>query len=180
MHSRLGKSTLLCNKPIFFLFLFLYTLLGNAAYQNSYIDIGTTFNPEENGVWTLADYTGDGSPDLIYIKTRNTGTNTIEVHVSSSSSQFQDRILETGTVFAIEDNGTWLMADYTGDGIADLVYIKTRNTGTGKVEVHVADAASYYQNFVLQTGTCFDLEENGVWTLSVTGDLVYKIGRAHV
>ncbi|KAF4336986.1 FG-GAP repeat [Fusarium beomiforme] len=143
------------------------------AYQKRIVATGTAFNLEDNGVWTIADVDGNGTQDLVYIKTRNTGTNKIEVHAVSRESGYQKFIIQTGTVFGIEDNGTWLMQDYTGDGKADLVYIKTRNTGTGKVEVHVADAASRYQRFVLQTGTVFNLEDNGVWTMSPKGDLVY-------
>ncbi|RKK08283.1 hypothetical protein BFJ69_g17408 [Fusarium oxysporum] len=143
------------------------------AYQKRIVATGTAFDIENNGVWTFADVDGNGTQDLVYIKTRNTGTNKIEVHAVSRESGFQKFIIQTGTVFDIEDNGTWLMQDYTGDGKADLVYIKTRNTGTGKIEVHVADAASRYQRFVLQTGTVFDIEDNGVWTMSAKGDLVY-------
>lgn len=143
------------------------------SYQKRILATGTCFNPEENGVWTFADFNGDGSPDLVYIKTRSTGTGKIEVHASRNESRFQEHNVATGTVFGIEDNGTWLMHDWTRDGKADLVYIKTRNTGTGKVEVHVADASSNYQKFVLQTGTCFGCEDNGVWTMSEKGDLVY-------
>ncbi len=51
---------------------------------------------------------------------------------------FSTRILETGTTFAPETDGVWLMADYDRDGIPDLVFIKTSNTGTGTVEVHIA------------------------------------------
>ncbi|KAM5358216.1 hypothetical protein ACJZ2D_015491 [Fusarium nematophilum] len=143
------------------------------SYQKRIIATGTVFNPEENGVWTFADITGDGSQDLVYIKTRSTGSGKIEVHGSPNESRFQEHSLATGTIFEIEDNGTWLMHDWTRDGKADLVYIKTRNTGTGRVEVHVADAASNYQNFVLHTGTCFGCEDDGVWTMSEKGDLVY-------
>jgi hypothetical protein len=143
------------------------------AYQKRIVATGTAFNIEDNGVWTFADIDGNGAQDLVYIKTRNTDTNKIEVHAASSESGFQKLVIQTGTVFNVEDNGTWLMQDYTGDGKADLVYIKTRNTDTGKVEVHVADAASRYQKFVLQTGTVFNIEDNGVWTMSAKGDLVY-------
>ncbi|SCO88924.1 related to FG-GAP repeat protein [Fusarium oxysporum] len=117
------------------------------AYQKRIVATGTAFNIENNGVRTFADVDGNGTQDLIYIKTRNTDTNKIEVHT--------------------------LMQDYTGDGKADLIYIKTRNTGTRKIEVYVADAASRYQRFVLQTGTVFDIEDNGVWTMSAKGDLMY-------
>ncbi|KAF9177428.1 hypothetical protein BGZ51_008769 [Haplosporangium sp. Z 767] len=142
------------------------------AYQQRILATGTVFSIEDNGVWSFADFNGDGSQDLVYIKIRNTGTGRVEVHASQNESRFQQHSLATGTAFSIEDNGTWLMKDWTGDGKADLVYIKTRNTGTGTVEVHVADAASGYQNFVLQTGTCFGCEDNGTWTMSRKGDLV--------
>ncbi|KAG0311998.1 hypothetical protein BGZ99_009784 [Dissophora globulifera] len=143
------------------------------AYQNRILSTGTVFGIEDNGVWSFADLNGDGNQDLVYIKTRNTGTGRIEVHGSYKGSNFQQHDVHTGTAFGIEDNGTWLMQDWTGDGKADLVYIKTRNTGTGSVELHVADAASGYQKFVLQTGTCFGCEEDGVWTMTRKGDLVY-------
>ncbi|KAG0588001.1 hypothetical protein KC19_2G207800 [Ceratodon purpureus] len=146
-----------------------------ALYQRRVLATGTVFDPEENGVWTFADINGDGSQDLVYIKTRNTGPGRrVEVHAAKSyESRFQEYFFGQITVFGVENNGTWLMQDYTGDGKADLVYIKTRNTGTNMVEVHVADAASRYQSYVLQTGTCFNCEDNGAWTMSSKGDLVF-------
>jgi Peptidase A4 family len=56
----------------------------------------------------------------------------------SVTLQYRRRILETGTTFAPETDGVWLMADYDRDGIPDLVFIRTSNTGTGTVEVHIA------------------------------------------
>ncbi|KAF9920424.1 hypothetical protein BGZ65_011275, partial [Modicella reniformis] len=143
------------------------------AYQRRILATGTIFDIEDNGFWSFADLNGDGSQDLVYIKTRNTGTGKIEVHGSYNEYRFQQHNVATGTAFGIEDNGTWLMQDWTGDGKADLVYIKTRNTGSSTVEVHVADAASGYQKFVLQTGTCFICDDNGIWTMSSKGDLVF-------
>jgi hypothetical protein len=143
------------------------------SYQKRVFAAGTVFSPEDNGVWLLADFNGDGSQDLVYIKTRNTGTGKIEIHASRNESLFQEHSLATGTAFPVEDQGTWLMHDWTGDGKADLVYIKTSNTGTNSVEVHVVDAASNYQKFALQTGTCFGCEDNGRWTMSSKGDLVF-------
>jgi hypothetical protein len=108
-------------------------------YKTRILETGTTFAPETDGTWLMADYDRDGIPDLVFIKTSNTGTGTVEVHVASGASNYQTRILETGTTFAPETDGTWLMADYDRDGIPDLVFIKTSNTGTGTVEVHIAD-----------------------------------------
>jgi hypothetical protein len=142
--------------------------------------ISTVFPSENNGVWTFADLNGDGFQDLVYIKTRNTGTGKIELHGASNESLFKDYTLHTGTAFPVEDQGTWLMQDWTGDGEADLIYIKKRNTGTKMVEIHVATGASRYQGFALQTGTCFECEggecedeDDGVWSVSRKGDLVY-------
>ena len=87
----------------------------------------------------MADYDRDGIPDLIFVKTSNTGTGKVEVHVASGASKYQTRILETGTTFFPETDGTWLMADYNRDGTPDLIFVKTSNTGTGNVEVHVAE-----------------------------------------
>ncbi|KAI2894091.1 hypothetical protein CBS63078_8931 [Aspergillus niger] len=113
----------------------------------------------------MADFDGDGILDLIYIKTRNTGTGRVEVHVTSGASNYQTRVQEVGTTFLPEDNGTWQMADFGGDGILDLIYIKTRNTGAGRVEVHVASGASTYQTRVQEVGSTFFPEDNGFWQM---------------
>jgi hypothetical protein len=61
-----------------------------------------------------------------------------QIEVSTLSGEprnpYSTRIVETGTTFALEQDGVWLMADYDRDGIPDLVFIKTANT----VEVHIA------------------------------------------
>jgi hypothetical protein len=98
----------------------------------------------------MADYDGDGIPDLVFIKTKNTGVvidphnadlPVVEVHIASGASNYQTRILETGTTFLLEDDGVWRMADYDGDGIPDLIFIKTSHTDTHTVEVHIAAGA---------------------------------------
>jgi hypothetical protein len=126
----------------------------------------TTFANETDGVWLMADYDRDGIPDLVFIKTGNPQTGTVEVHVASGASNYQTRILETGTTFLPETDGVWLMADYDRDGVPDLVFIKTGNPQTGTVEVHVASGASNYQTRILETGTAFLPETDGVWLMA--------------
>ncbi|KNG87514.1 putative FG-GAP repeat protein [Aspergillus nomiae NRRL 13137] len=138
---------------------------GSSGFRTRTLEVGTTFVSEDNGTWQLIDADGDGRPDLVYIKTRNTGTGRVEVHIASASSNYQTRILETGTTFYPEDNGVWQMADFDHDGKLDLIYIKTRNTGTGKVEVHVASGASNYQRRIQEVGTTFYSEDNGAWQM---------------
>jgi hypothetical protein len=110
----------------------------HGLFETRILETGTTFGEEQDGTWLMADYDRDGIPDLVFIKTANTGRGTVEVHIASGASKYQKRILETGTTFGLENDRVWLMADYDRDGIPDLVFIKTANVGTGTVEVHVA------------------------------------------
>ncbi len=126
---------------------------GQSNYQTRILDTGTTFSPETDGVWLMADYDRDGIPDLVFIKTSNTGTGTVEVHIASGKSNYQTRILDTGTTFAPETDGVWLMADYDKDGVPDLIFLKTSNTSSGYVEVFVMSGASNYQTQILDTAS---------------------------
>ncbi|MCJ1396806.1 hypothetical protein MMC18_009698 [Xylographa bjoerkii] len=138
---------------------------ASSNYAERVLETGTTFAQESNGTWLVADYTGDGKPDLIYIKTKDTGTGTVEVHVASEASGYQQRVLETGTTFGLEYDGVWTMADTTGDGKLDLIFIKIANTPSGRVEVHIASGASNYQSRILETATTFVNETDGTWLL---------------
>lgn len=88
--------------------------------------------------------------DLFAIKKSGTGTNTTEVHVLSASSNYQSFILQTGTILH-ETDGTW---DFHVATNRDIFAIKKSGTGSGTTEIHVLSAASNYQTFALQTGTC--------------------------
>ncbi len=141
---------------------------NSSEYQDRIFSSTTTFTPETDGTWLIADFEGRRKQDdLVFIKTANTGTGRVEVHVASKSSNYQTRIWETGSAFTPETDGTWLLADFEGTGKqADLVFIKTANTGTGKVEVHVASRSSNYQTLICQTGTAFTPETDGTWLLA--------------
>src|ERR1017187_4968863 len=138
---------------------------GASKYQTRVLETATTFAPEADGVWLMADFDGDGLPDLCLIKTSNTTSGTVEVHIASGASNYQTRVLETATTFAPEADGIWLMADYDRDGIPDLCLIKTSNTTSATVEVHIASGASKYQARVLETATTFAPEADVVWLM---------------
>jgi len=138
---------------------------GASKYATRTLETGTVFAEETDGVWTLYDYDNDGALDLVFIKTANTGTGDIEVHVASAKSNYKTRILDTGTVFAEETNGVWALSPYSSKTATDLTYIKDVNTGTGDTEVHVASGSSGFKTRVLDVGTVFTEETNGVWKL---------------
>ena len=95
-----------------------------------------------NGTWLLHDWTGDGKADLVFIKTRNTVTCRVEVHVAHADSNYQRFVFQSGTCFACADDGVWTMSEK-----GDLIYIKTQNCGSNRVEYHVASKVSRYQQF---------------------------------
>lgn len=137
---------------------------GISGYKQRTQETGTVFNEENNGTWKLYDWNGDGILDLVYIKTSNTGTNTVEVHVAAGPT-YKNFLEQTGTTFALETDGFWQLAPYSGNKAADLVFIKDANTGTGKTEVHVASQASRYSTRIWESGSVFNQEANDVWSL---------------
>jgi hypothetical protein len=130
-------------------------IAGGPNYQNRVLETPTTFANESDGTWQLLP-----NLDLAFIKTSNTPNGQVEVHIASSSSNYQNRILETPTTFANESDGTWQLLPNL-----DLAFIKTSNTPNGQVEVHIASRSSNYQNRVLETPTTFANESDGTWSI---------------
>ncbi|KAF2830394.1 HET-domain-containing protein [Ophiobolus disseminans] len=135
-------------------------LYGSSNYQNFILRIATpNFTPlrkhwADQLEFTLADWNGDGTLDLIVIKKFDTGTHRTEVHIFSGASKFQEVLLQTGTKLEETDN-TWSFGmGKWGDGDRpDLFAIKKSNTGTKSTEVHILYGDSNFQDFILQTGT---------------------------
>lgn len=143
----------------------------NTRFQDK-LSAESSFDVEDNGVWLMQDYTGDGRPDLVYIKTRNTPDGNVEIHAATERSGYKE-LHHRRTSMKSEDDGTWTM-----DENGDLVYLKTRNTGTAKIEVHVLSKASNYEHFTVHSGTAFDMEEDGVWGIQLSQRLPLDSGRA--
>lgn len=140
---------------------------GASDYKTRILETPTTFANEGDGTWGMCDFTGKGQNGLFFIKTSNTGTNSVEVHVASAESNYQTRICEQGTTFREETDGVWILRPYSKHHPLDLVFLKAANTGTGKVEVHVAQGPQY-QARVVEVGTTFMPETDGVWTMSAS------------
>jgi hypothetical protein len=99
---------------------------------------------------------------LAFIKTNNTPSGHVEVHIASRASNYQTRTLETATTFVNETDGTWQLLSND-----DLAFIKTNNTPSGDVEVHIASRASNYETRTVETATTFVNEADGTWQLLV-------------
>jgi len=132
---------------------------ASSNYQERTVQTPTTFFCETDGVWQLL-----ANNDLAFIKTANTPSGYVEVHISSASSNYQERIVQTPTTFLNETDGVWqLLANN------DLAFIKTDNTPSGYVEVHISPASSNYQERTVQTPTVLlpHAECHGTWALGL-------------
>lgn len=136
---------------------------GMSGYMTRILETPTTFVNETDGVWQLLP-----NQDLAFIKTKNTPNGHVEVHIASRASMYQTRTLETATTFVNETDGVWQLMPNQ-----DLAFIKTSNTPSGRVEVHVASRASNYQSRFLETATDFANEADGVWQLLPSLDLAF-------
>jgi hypothetical protein len=89
------------------------------------------------------------------IKTRDTGTRTVEVHLMSRSSGYSEFVHQSGTAIPLSqaDDFSFSFSTVTP---GDLYCVKRRNTKDQKVEVHVLSRASNYREFVLQQPTVFN------------------------
>jgi 5-hydroxyisourate hydrolase-like protein (transthyretin family) len=125
----------------------------NAAtgYSSFGGNIATVFSAADdpNGSFEMADMNGDGRADLVFTKTRNTGSGRIELHWADAASGYTRFGANLATAFSLADagNGYFHPADMNADGRVDLAFVKIRNTGSGRIEVHWANAAAGYGSF---------------------------------
>ncbi|KAK0710646.1 hypothetical protein B0H67DRAFT_472533, partial [Lasiosphaeris hirsuta] len=88
----------------------------------------------ENGAWAV------WNGNLYFIRLRNTQGGNVELwHVHGTGLQ---EVTRYTTWFSTSDadNGSWRIGAQ-----GNLFFIKTRNTGSGQIEVHIASSESKYQ-----------------------------------
>jgi hypothetical protein len=133
-----------------------HVLSGASNYQEYNLLIAT---PHREGMtaqleFALTDWNGDGTLDLVTIKKNYTGTNSTEVHILSGASNFQQYMLQTGTILAETDETfAFAMGGRDGSTKPNLFAIKKSKTSSHTTEVHVLSGATNFQNFVVRTDT---------------------------
>ena len=124
-----------------------------------------------NGTWLLADMTGRGTPppDLVFVQTAGTSTGTVQVSYARGADGYKTRSDTWDADFDIDDgaaDGTWGLADMTGEGHPDLVFIKTAKTASSRIEIYYWPYAQQYQH---RFGGCTALDvaegPNGTWAV---------------
>jgi hypothetical protein len=113
-----------------------HTALPSFGYGDGW-HAGTRFGTgEQNNGWF--QMVGN---DLWYIKTKNTGSGRVELHSATAASGYRSgESIATYISTNDQDNGWFQMVG------TELFFLKTKNTGIGKVEIHSATRASGYQS----------------------------------
>lgn len=158
-----------------------HNAIAATNYQGATLHAVTAFSPADanNGWFEMVDVDGDGRPDLVFIKTKNTGSGHVEVHWRTAASNFQSGF--DGTTWfspADADNGWFQMVG------KDLYFIKTKNVGSGHVEVHSATWASGYQSGQHSVTYFSPGDANNGWFEMEGNDLFFiktkNVGSGHV
>ena len=148
-------------------------LLQNSVEKLGYTRWVTAFPAivGAEGVWLLTELSRHGArpPDLAFVQTSGTDSGQVELSYATAASGY--RHIDGGpwaTGFDCSEfgGGTWHLADMNGDGRLDLGFVKTANTGSGRIEAYYAAAADGYQT--VEGGyTEFDVADgpNGTWQL---------------
>jgi hypothetical protein len=102
----------------------------------------------DNWDFQVGDYNGDSLMDIFGVKQSATDSNSTEIHILDGASNYQAFSLQTSTVLGMTgDNWSFAM------GNNNLISLNQGNTGTGTTEVHILDASTNYQSWLIQTGT---------------------------
>jgi hypothetical protein len=133
-----------------------HVLSAASNYQTFLLHAATALQavPAGQFQFALASFAGDHRSNLYAVALNNTGTNTVEVHVLSETSNYATWILHSASALnAPLSTSSWLfkIGDQAGSG--DLIGISHTATGSGRTEVHVLTRSSGYQVFSIHTAT---------------------------
>src|SRR5699024_4729489 len=119
----------------------LYVLDGASNFQRLLVHTGTALPPtDERHSFSVADWNGDGRPDLVVIYRSDTASGRTELQVVDGASGFQRYLMHTATALGpIDRRHEVSVADWNGDGRLDLVVVQKSGTASGRTEVQVLD-----------------------------------------
>ena len=107
-------------------------------------------------IWRFGQAGSGGA--LWFVKTRNTGSGKVEVF-STAGSNWNNRSISSATVFSPADaNNGWFQIDN-----GTLWFIKTKNTGSGKVEIFSTAGSNWNARSVSSTTTFSPADANNGW-----------------
>ncbi|WP_433832963.1 FG-GAP repeat domain-containing protein [Actinoplanes sp. CA-015351] len=115
----------------------------------------------------MADWNGDKHNDLLVVNGAGLATGKTEVRVMDGARDYASLLLTTATaVPATDERHDYTAADWNGDGRPDLVVVQKTGTGSGKVEIVVADGASSFRNLTLTTTTSLAADDKAQFAMT--------------
>jgi hypothetical protein len=118
------------------------------GYQGWYSNIATNLPSADadNGYIVSGDTNNDGRDELMFIKVHNTGSGNIEVHTWQPGQQSWASNIATNLPNVDSANGYFISARV--DGRDRLMFVKTQNTGSGNIEIHIwnPDEQTWYSH----------------------------------
>lgn len=117
---------------------------GLQSWKNKVITNRAVLDPAENSVMS-GDIDGNGADELILINYNNTGSGKVEFHVWDTGQQTWLYHIATNmpSIQPALTNSKIEFADLDGNGVDEPVYVKMKNTGSGKIEFHVWNPGYY-------------------------------------
>jgi hypothetical protein len=176
-----------------------HMLNGATGYQTFLLHQATaldqTFTPDQ-WQFSVQDANSDNVLDLVGVKLYNTGSGKIEVHMLNGATGNQVFMLHQATALDqtfTPDEWQFSMLDVNSDKALDLVGVKLYNTGSRKIEVHIANGATGYQTFLLHQATALEqtftpdqwqfsvlLDANDDKALDLAGVKLYDTGSGRI
>jgi hypothetical protein len=143
---------------------------NSAGVQGHYVSMYPA-GDHPKGTWLWVKMTPTSKfPDLVFIQTSDTDSGYVELSYATAASIYSKRGGHWETDFDTADagDGTWQLVDVDDDGQLELVFVKTKNTKSGRIEVYVARPGDNYKD---PSGgyTAFDAAEgpNGHWQVAL-------------
>ncbi len=115
------------------------------------------FDPAD-GELISGNLQGDNKSEMIFVKYRNTGSGKIEIHVWNPGYQTWATNIATSYPVSNPADFRVIASDINGDGVDELVLVKYRNTGSGKIEMHAWNPG--YQTWMTNIATTMPIAES--------------------
>ena len=147
-----------------------YAMWGSVAVNRTWTSMYPA-GDQGSATWFWAKMTPTSpAPDLVCVQTSDTDSGWVELSYATAASNYLKLGRRWVTDFDTADaaNGIWQLVDVDDDQQLELVFVKTKNTRSGRIEVYVARPGD---NYKIPTGgyTWFGAAEGskGQWQLAL-------------
>ena len=145
----------------------IHNAVADDSYATSKVHAVTPIqvNDAPNGTWVVE------SKDVYFIKTANTGTGSIEVYRLSSGSTYSTLDLQQPSGFSAGEASNGIFTIDKGD----LYFIKTKNTDSGFIELHMAGHQKSFAKVEHHATSTFQCGDASNGYLTIRGGDLYLI-----